>query len=70
MIEEKVQKIAELLYEEIDYMYCNNCRFDSEIREEDSDKWKCDECHRKYNGWGISKAESERIAKKIMKEVC
>lgn len=63
------QTIADLLYEEIGYMYCDNCRFNSEIKEEDTDEWGCDECHRKYNGWGISRAESERIAKKIVKEV-
>ena len=55
MRDENVQEIAELLYNEIGYMYCDNCRFSSEIIEEDSDEWKCDECHRKYNGWGISK---------------
>lgn len=70
MKKEIIKKIADLLYKEIDYMYCNNCRFDSEIREKDSDEWNCDECHRKYNGWGISRAESNRIARKIMKEVC
>lgn len=66
---EIVQKISDLLYKEIGYMYCDNCRFNSEIREEDSDEWKCDDCHRKCNGWGISRAESNRIARKIVKEV-
>ena len=65
MKKENVQKIADLLYKEIGYMYCDNCRFNSEIKEEDTDEWGCDECHRKYNGWGISRAESERIATEI-----
>lgn len=61
-------KIADIIYNELDYMYCNNCRFDSEIKEEDTDCWGCEDCHRKYNGWGVSRAEAERIAEMISKE--
>ena len=61
--------IASIIYNALDYMYCNNCRFSSEIKESDSDEWCCDECHRKYNGWGVSMRESNRIAKKDFKAV-
>lgn len=58
------QKIADLIYNEVSYMYCDNCRCRSEIAKED-EQWGCDDCHRKYNGWGISKREAESIARKI-----
>ena len=33
------------------------------------DHMYCDECHRKYNGWGVSMQESNRIAKEILKQL-
>ena len=66
---EAQQKIADLLYKELNYMYCDNCRFNSEITEKESlDKygyWGCEDCHRKYNGWGISQSECNRLARVI-----
>ena len=65
------QAIINLIYEDLCYMYCDNCRFHSEISEEESIKmfghWGCDNCYRKYNGWGISRAKAEYFAKEIMK---
>lgn len=61
--------IANIIYGTLDHMYCDNCRFSSEIKESDSDEWNCDECHRKYNGWGVSMQESNRIAKEILKQL-
>ena len=55
---------AKIIYEELCYMYCNNCRYESEIGEDDP-SFGCDGCYRKYNGWGISMAEAERIAEMI-----
>lgn len=57
-------KIAKIIYEELCYMYCDNCRYNSEIGEDDPN-FGCDDCHRKYNGWGISMAKAERIAEMI-----
>ena len=65
----KQNDIANIIYSTLDHMYCDNCRFSSEIKESDSDEWNCDECHRKYNGWGISMQESNRIAKEILKQL-
>lgn len=63
------EEIAKILYDELDYMYCENCRFDWEISETDCEEknisWGCEDCHRKNNGWGLSKAEAERIANQI-----
>lgn len=70
---EKKQMIAGFIYNKLNYMYCDNCRFDSEIDrkkyEELNGYWACEDCHRKYNGWGISKAVADSLAKEIIK-VC
>lgn len=69
----KIDKIAKIIYDRLCYMYCDNCRLNSEIDEEEAIKkygyWGCEDCYRKYNGWAISMAESENIAKKIIKEL-
>ena len=68
---EKQQHISDLLYEELNYMYCDNCRFSSELSEEEyleeNGYWGCEDCHRKYNGCGISRAECDRLARIIEK---
>lgn len=57
------EKIAEIIYEELSYMYCDNCRYATELTEDpNTDASPCDDCHRKYNGWGISMNEATRIA--------
>lgn len=68
-MKEAQNDIANIIYGTLDHMYCDNCRFNSEIKESDSDDWNCDECHRKYNGWGVSMQESNRIAKEILKQL-
>ena len=65
----KQDDIASIIYSTLDHMYCDNCRFNSEIKESDNSEWNCDECHRKYNGWGVSMQESNRIAKEILKQL-
>lgn len=60
-----VDKIAQIIYDNLSYMYCDNCRYNSEIKEEDG----CDDCHRKYNGWGISMATAKGIAEKIKNDM-
>lgn len=50
---ERKNAIATMIYESLDYMYCDNCRFGSEIKEADCEEgmYGCEDCHRKYNGW-------------------
>ena len=55
------EQISDLIYNWLDYMYCDNCRFDSEISGTDA----CEDCHRKYNGWGISRTTCDLLAEKI-----
>lgn len=63
------QKISDIIYDQLNYMYCDNCRFNSELNREQFEKengyWGCEDCHRKYNGWGISKATCDSLARKI-----
>lgn len=66
---ETQQKISDLLYENLGYMYCDNCRFGSEISKEESEElygcWGCEDCYRKYNGWGISRATCDSLVRNI-----
>ena len=63
------QQISNLLYDQLDHIYCDNCRFATEIPEEESnDKygyWGCEDCYRKYIGWEISKSACDSLARKI-----
>lgn len=64
----KQKAISQIIYDNLDYMYCDNCRFSKEIKEEDCDEgmYGCEDCHRKYNGWGISKKVANKLAKEIL----
>lgn len=61
------QEISDLIYEQLYYMYCDNCRYDSELHDDGYGSNPCDDCYRKYNGWGISRAMADALAKKIVK---
>lgn len=66
MISENDKKnIADIIYNSLPYMYCDNCRYNSEEEGEYGDP--CEDCHRKYNGWAISKGTSEGIANDIQR---
>lgn len=56
-----IEAVADRIYDDLCYMYCNNCRYDSEIGEDDP-RWSCYDCYRKYNSWGISSAVAKGIA--------
>lgn len=62
-------KISELLYNELDYIYCDNCKFYFVSEEESNEKYGyygCKDCRRKCMGWEISKKSSDKLAEKIM----
>ena len=65
---DKEDDIAKIIYDNLSYMYCDNCRCNREIKK-DSGEYGCEDCHRKYNGWGISMQTSRRIAKEILEYV-
>ena len=60
-------KIAEILFKELSYIYCHNCH-SSELTDDD-DNYGCDECYRKQMGWSISMGKSNSVADKILKEI-
>lgn len=55
------KEIADIIYKELYCVYCYNCRYDSEIDNEDA----CELCHRKNNRWGISMGTAQCMAKEI-----
>lgn len=59
--------ISNIIYNTLDYAYCDNCRFDSEQRANDEDEryFSCENCHRKYSSWEVSRAVANMIAKEI-----
>ena len=70
MKEEQIEKeISSLIFDNLDYIYCDNCKFNGLGEEEAKEKydyWGCDNCHRKMMGWELSKSESDRMAKSIL----
>ena len=52
--------ISKLIYNVVDYMYCDNCRYN------DDNGNACEGCHRKYNKWAISKYVCDYLAEVIL----
>lgn len=65
------QIVADTIYNYIDYMYCDTCRFHTEIdcSTPESLYNPCEDCHRKYNGWAIAKHTAEDLADRIIKAI-
>lgn len=53
-------KIAQFIYDYLDWAYCENCRYNFE------DSEKCDCCYRKSINWELSEETAGVIADKIM----
>lgn len=60
------QKISDLIYNALDYMYCDNCRHNSETHDNGYGGDPCEDCHRKSNGWAVSRSTSNYLADKIL----
>jgi len=58
-MDEKKAELIKFIQDELRYAYCDNCRGNDE-----SDFEGCDDCHRKYIGWGIRLSTATRIAEK------
>lgn len=52
----KEKAIADLLFNELSYAYCDNCGTTD-----------CDDCHRKYQNWSLGEGTAENLAHKIIK---
>ncbi|MDE7242418.1 MAG: hypothetical protein K2O18_00300 [Oscillospiraceae bacterium] len=64
---ETAKKISDLIYKTLNHMYCDNCRFDSELYGSGIADERCGGCHRKENGWAVSRAVTDSLADQIMK---
>jgi len=53
-----IENVAEIIHEELQYIYCHNCS--SQKTEK-----RCDECHRKAMNWQLSIEAAKLIAEKI-----
>ena len=59
-------KISNCIYDRIDYMYCDNCRYGSELEYDEDGYSRCDDCHHKYNGWALSRDCASSLANQIV----
>lgn len=59
-------RIADFLYDELDYIYCDSCRFQNNDKKEHDQYNECEDCYRKYMNWEISKDKAEYIANAIL----
>ena len=57
------KEISDIIYESLGYAYCDNCR-------NAWDENNCDDCHRKYQNWAISREHCDHLAEKIVMEKC
>ena len=55
--------IEDILLNELNSVYCDNCSSDGLNREDDD--YNCGECNRKSMMWGLSEPAAKRIAIKI-----
>lgn len=58
-------KIAEIIYDELNHVYCGNCRFDFE----QNNDWRREICSRNYEKWSISMKTSKIISEKILETI-
>ena len=65
--ETKKEKIAQIIYDWFDYIYCDNCRYSSELETDKYGDNPCEDCIRKSMGWEISKSDAESLANNILK---
>lgn len=54
------EEISDIIYDYLDWMYCDNCRYSTEIESN-----RCEDCHRKSNGWALSRDVANAIAGRI-----
>lgn len=58
-------KIAQIIYDKLNYVYCGNCRFDVE----EDNNWRCNSCGGNYEKWSISMKTSKIIAESILEVI-
>ena len=61
------EKITKILTDELCYCYCDNCEFGNWDKYQNEEC--CDDCHRKYQNWRLSKDTAKELAKRIIEEI-
>ena len=56
------EKIVNILINELDYCYCDNCEYGDD---EDYPGYHCADCHHKYSNWSLSEKTALRLAEEI-----
>ena len=57
------EKIIQILTNDLNYCYCDNCKYGDYETYEDR---FCEGCYRKYSNWALSSVTAEEIADKII----
>lgn len=57
------EKIIQILINDLNYCYCDNCKYSDYETYEDN---YCEGCYRKYSNWALSPAAAEEIVDKII----
>lgn len=60
---ENKEKIIQILTDNINHCYCDNCKYDD--YETYGDDF-CDGCYRKYSNWALSSLAAEKIVDEIV----
>lgn len=63
---EEKEKIAEIIYDWLGRIYCDNCRYNNELRFDQCGDRPCGDCIRKSMGWEISMGAARSIAEDIL----
>lgn len=61
-------RIVDFLYDELDYIYCDSCRFQNNDKKEyEYDQYnECEDCQLNHMNWEISKEKAEYVANAIL----
>lgn len=70
----KEEKLTELLFTQLNGVYCDTCRFNNLAADEynhlcETSYYGCDGCIRKSMNWEISMSEAIRLTNLILKEL-
>ena len=57
--------IVKIMKEELIRVYCYNCRHENNYIDEYGND-PCENCHRKFQNWGLKEFTARKMAKKIL----
>lgn len=66
------ESIKFILMDNLDYVYCDTCKFNNLSKEECINMYgyySCDICHDKFQCWEISDSKASQISEEILKSL-